>query len=626
MTSRSAIAGLLLCALAGSAPAVAPPTPTEPERLLPASSLAYLRWDGVSRHKDAYKNSAFGKAMAEGLGRPARVFWEKLETEMKVGMVGEKMLTGATPDALRRQSDLITALKPLPGVLAETGFAASLDASLVPPAGDLFGSLGKMLDGKGGPGIAPLVQLTFVFPGAGKRPEVRTALDRLAAFTKEGAKKLRVRDRDVIAFPPSRGNMGWAAWMEGDHLVVVGTLNAPELAVNRVLNAGDGITAKPLYKALLARKGMEVTTRGYVDGKAVQRLAEAVKLFDSRAVAGLEGMGFLDVDAFRIWEGFDGALSRSVWEVDLGKKRRGGAGLLVKKSLDLKSLPPLPDDAYRWVAGKANLPAAYDLVVAFAATVSGSRRFAPADKDAFAQAKEQAREELEKTIGFDPRTLTDALGDTFIAYASPSEGLPFFGQVYLLEVKDEKKVARVLDVAIRRAAANARGGGEVRRDKFHGAVIRHLAMRNNPFTPTFTVYKGWLVMGLQPQAVQGFVLRSQGKLARWAPDELTAKALAAVPKDAGLVQVSDPRPVVKVWLSAVPLFFTLPFRGRGPFVVPSDVPHGGAAAKHLHTNVAWTSFDGKTWRLESRGSVVLPLEGAGTEWIFLLGTFARFAI
>jgi hypothetical protein len=38
--------------------------------------------------------------------------------------------------------------------------------------------------------------------------------------------------------------------------------------------------------------------------------------------------------------------------------------------------------------------------------------------------------------------------------------------------------------------------------------------------------------------------------------------------------------------------------------------------KHLFPNVSWTSFDGKTWRIESHESLWIPFQEIGLEWMF----------
>src|SRR5271156_923183 len=40
-----------------------------PERLLPASTQFYLRWDGVEAHRAAYEKTALGKMMQEATGK-----------------------------------------------------------------------------------------------------------------------------------------------------------------------------------------------------------------------------------------------------------------------------------------------------------------------------------------------------------------------------------------------------------------------------------------------------------------------------------------------------------------------------------------------------------------------------
>lgn len=606
MTPRSALAGLLFCALTGAALAAAPPVAVDPGRLLPAGALAYVRWDGVMRHQRAYKRAAFGKALAEVLVRPARALRRRLEDDWKLEFVGDELLNGATPDALRRRYELVNAVLALPEVLAETGFAIALEAVVSPRHDITLADMVLVLSGEAGPEalLAPSARITAVFPGARRRPEVVALLKQAPAVLGAlgaQAKRMRLRGRDVIY-----ENGGVLFWLEGEHLVVVATSGGTvESCVQRVLNSGEGITGRPLYRALLNRRGFEVTTRGYIDGKALRGLCSWVRFLEPRLGEALEEFGVLDVEAVRFWEGFAGTASRSTWEVDVTKERHGVSRILVKKPLDWKSLPPIPADAYRWAAGRVNPDVPLDLLLAQAA------RYRPEAN--FARAKELARRELKEKLGFDPfREVFDALGDTFLMYASPTDGLGPVGQVVAVSVKDERKLARGIARFVRLLTARPKAGFEARMSKAHGAVIWEVRKRGALISFCYTIHKGWLFLAPHPQPLEGMLLRRAGKLPVWKPDRRTARTLAALPPGAGMVAVSGPRPVIQALLAAAPTF------ANWMDVSAADLPHAGAAARHLYPNVSWSSFDGKTWRLQSRGSLWLPTQQFGPEWLYVL--------
>src|SRR5262249_46329059 len=157
-----------------------------------------------------------------------------------------------------------------------------------------------------------------------------------------------------------------------------------------------------------------------------------------------------------------------------------------------------------------------------------------------------------------------------------------------------------------------------RKRAFHGATIHEVAAPgDSPVSLACTIHKGWLVLGMNQQPVQGFILRSNGRLPAWKPDERTARALEKVPGGAGMVQVVDPRTTVNVVLTFAPLMAGAIGRSDGlrEVIDAGDLPHAGAVTRHLFPNVSWGTFDGKTVRLESRQSLWLPLQEIGLEWL-----------
>ncbi len=249
---------------------------------------------------------------------------------------------------------------------------------------------------------------------------------------------------------------------------------------------------------------------------------------------------------------------------------------------------------------------------------------------AFAEAKKSARKELEDTLGIKLDDLFGSLGDTFVAHCSHSDGLSMLGQVIALSVKDERTLTRTLDPLMRKIAAELGDRTRFRKRTFQGATIREISQSGgNPIAFCCALHKGWLVLALNQQPIQGFILRSSGKLPAWKPDPRTARALARIPADAGLMQVVDPRTTVNFFLSVAPLgvnaFSRGVFRredGIERFIEAGDLPHAEAVTTHLFPNVSWTTFDGKTYRIESRESLWLPLQEVGIEMLVLaLGRF-----
>src|SRR5262249_875205 len=143
-----------------------------------------------------------------------------------------------------------------------------------------------------------------------------------------------------------------------------------------------------------------------------------------------------------------------------------------------KDLPPLPSDAHRWTAARADAAAVYDLILTAVAAANGDAPrpsvFGGAAK-AFAQAKERARKEFDDALGVKVGDVLGGLGDTVVTHAAPSDGVSSLGQVVAVAVRDERKLSRALGPLLRNVAALL-GEDNVRFRKrpFHGATIQEV--------------------------------------------------------------------------------------------------------------------------------------------------------
>jgi hypothetical protein len=225
--------------------------------------------------------------------------------------------------------------------------------------------------------------------------------------------------------------------------------------------------------------------------------------------------------------------------------------------------------------------------------------------------------------------LLGALGERFAMYSSPSDGVLSLGQVFLFQVKDAGKLQEALNKAIKGIGRLSGVDLGINKREYHGAELREVQVRMEGFflMPTYTVHKGWLAVSFFPQPVQGFVLRANGNLPRWKPDERTQEALDKLPKEFISVSVTDPRPSVRQVLAMAPIVAGL-VKSLTPDLKldVGTVPNGHEATRHLFPNVSVVSIKDNYIRIEGRASLALPLDISGIEGyaIFGLFTFARF--
>jgi hypothetical protein len=151
----------------------------------------------------------------------------------------------------------------------------------------------------------------------------------------------------------------------------------------------------------------------------------------------------------------------------------------------------------------------------------------------------------------------------------------------------------------------------------------HVRQQGFFFVPTYAVHKGWLAVGYFPQGVQGYILRANGELPAWKPDESTREALGKLPKEFLSVSVSDPRPTVNQVLALAPLV-----TGLINSLVPESkfevglLPNAHEVSRHLFPNVSVVSTRGDTLRLETRASLALPLDLSNADSLIALQLLA----
>jgi hypothetical protein len=362
-------------------------------------------------------------------------------------------------------------------------------------------------------------------------------------------------------------------------------------------------------------KEFETGIRGFVDVAALVKIAGTVP-----GIAPiLEAWGLPGFKSLVLHMGYDGEFTRTLAELDVPSPRKGIMRVFGGRPFTLADLPPVPPDAQQFMMFNLNPAEVFDAVGQALANQ-------PDGAAAFQNFQKSINDAFDINLRSD---LLDALGDRTAIYASPADGV-LFSQVALIQVKDPGKLETSLDHALKSLAI----GGSIRMKKksFRDFQIRqiHLKQGNGfPFVPSLAVYKNWLVLGFTPQAVQGFILRATGELPPWQPESQVQAALERLPKEFTLLSVSDPRPTIKQLLALVPLVVGIASSfpgGTEPSFDVGTLPNAHLAVKHLFPNVMVWTDDGTRVRIDSRGSLELPVGFTGLDsyGILLLSFVFRF--
>lgn len=169
---------------------------------------------------------------------------------------------------------------------------------------------------------------------------------------------------------------------------------------------------------------------------------------------------------------------------------------------------------------------------------------------------------------------------------------------------------------------------------------------------TLAVCDGWLVCGVQPQTVQTFVLRSQGKLKKWNPELIPATTREKLPERFSRLTFSDPRASVSFLGSLAPWAgnglqslgdlmnatsqlqiagavdsetgepSVIPAIASNPASSPLDIPPVEVMNAQLFPNVSVTVLDGTTIRERTYGSTFIDrpvLWGIGGYLLLTIG-------
>jgi hypothetical protein len=570
-----------------------------PEALLPAGTQVYLRWDGIDAHRAAYEKSALGQTLQGDTGKFVGAVFDQLK-ELLGGAVVTELLKGTPPDKLQKvQVDAGKAPRLVPA-LGKHGFILAAEVrGIEPPDG----------------------QVTLIVPEAAEDADSFFAALRLAASLAPRPvqiKDVRVEGRTVYQVAGSPVPTAW--WVEGRHVVFTAGTTPPETLIKALEGNENRLTGTPLFKRVAGFHDFETGTRAFVDLAALAKVAGAHNKEVARLSAELGGDA---VKSVVLYSGFDGPVEHGLMELDFGGQRQGLLRLLDGKPFRLADVPPLPADTAGWTMTSFDPGVAYDEGVRAAEAVV--RVLQPGDLPKL----KEALKGLDDTLGINFRQdLLGSLGDRFVQCSSATDGPLFFGNTYLIRVKDPGKLETALDQAIKGFAKQRGLDVRTRKRAYHGVALHevHVHQQGFFFLPAYAIHKGWLAVAYYPQPIQAFILRANGELPAWKPDGPTREAFARLPQEFTTVSVSDPRPTVKQVLALAPLVgAAVDSNLPGSTFDVGLLPNGHEATRHLFPNVSVATTSGDALRLESRASVALPLDLGNTDTLAGVELLAIFA-
>jgi hypothetical protein len=557
-----------------------------PEDLLPAGTQAYVRWDGMKAHRDAYSKTALGKMMAGDTGKFVDSVFGQMQQTVGGLLTVQSLLGGAAPEKLQKlTADATEATKLLP-LLGDKGIILAVEVRKLEPH-----------EG----------QVTLIVPDIADKPKPFLGLLRLAAgLAQADAKEEKIEGRAVSHFAAGPVHVAW--WIDGKHGVVTVGTEPATATVKRMVGKGEKLTANPLFKKITEFKQFETGARGFLDVAAMVKMSKPLGEDIGKII---ENLGLNSLKSLCFYSGFEGAAERGLTEFEFGGPRKGLFALTRGKPFTLADVPPLPDDALSWSMTNFDVPALYDLGVQTVEQIV--KLISPNDVAKI----QETLDEVNKFLGVNIRNdLLANLTGPIVSYNSPAEGPYVLGQTFLVKAKDADKLHAAVDQAIKAIGQATGADVSIKKKKYRGVELREVQVHQQGFifAPTYTIHDGWLVFGYYPQNVQGYILRSKGEVPTWKPGPEVRAAFDQLPKEFSSVSVTDPRPTVKQLLSIAPPLAALAnsFLPEAKIDVGS-LPNAHEATKHLFPNVSIVHDNGNTLRQETRASVALPFDAAGLD-------------
>jgi hypothetical protein len=366
-----------------------------------------------------------------------------------------------------------------------------------------------------------------------------------------------ISDRKVNRFatPFLEGyEIGW--WTEGDHVVIVGGMQAIETSISIVTGKTPNLSSNPTVQKLRKSDDFDVASISFIDFKTITNLVEnvdippipgsdkaPVKVRDILQIVGIDKLGLLT----ERW----GFKDEAIWtesDLEAAAPLTGLMTILDQKPLTLKDLPALPASCEYFLLARHDFSKSFGSLIDVAEKIA--EKIAPAD----APPVSDALKNIGDLLGVDLKSeLMEPLGDTFSLYV---EGAGIFpAAVILIKLDDAKKVFSTLETLEAKLKEISTGITPVE-FRERATLGRTLHLIQNPelplVNPTWVVDQDWLVIGTTSQAVEAYLKRVDGKLPKWKPTAEVTAALKMLPDQFATLYYCDPRGALKYGLGLAP--------------------------------------------------------------------------
>lgn len=529
-----------------------------PEKLLPARSIVYLKFNGSLKTDAAFRQTASYKALHEsGL----------------MGVIEKAMeaIPNETPNADQFEEAFAH--------LEQNGISIAItDGTGMQPW-----AVAVVHDAVGGAEFLNQM-LEFLPPGTPDFQEVN----------RQG------RTVTMTMFPNTPVELGW--WEEQGHLILAVGLDAIRSAIAVAEGDEPNLTTSSLYEEYLAQApDYTVSSIGWFDFGSLQTTYGDMPLpvpspepLTARKI--LTALGLETLDHVVAHSGYKDAAMWTEQLVKVNGETTGLMSLIQQPPITLADLPPLPVNQSTIMGLSLDLGKTFQSMLTVFENVAA---FAPPGT---IDEMHRGLAEFERELGFAPADLLGALGNVHCLYTDNQQGMFGLGGAFVASVQDADRLRTILDQLFTKISQETRGDFFTETVQKQGREITLLKFEEALFlTPAVCVDKNWLIIGLVPQTIETCLMRLDEKLPAWQPSVIQQASLETMPKEFTSITVVDPRDTYRLLFGIAPMLvggaeMALRESGSVPddFRLPvsaADIPPSEIVTGELFPNVMMTTAD-----------------------------------
>lgn len=561
----------------------------DPATLHPERSIGYFCWDGGKLHAEAFEKTAQYDALVKsGLwGYGVRVVNEMLPSFMNQ----------VVPHASEDEVAQLAMAQEYAQAVFENGASVSIT------------------DGpESGP---PSPSLTVVLHGLGEaEAQVLPLLETLGIPAEVQRKTVEGRSVQWLYIPDTPGvELAW--FREAQHLVFAVGMSPAEQAINVVTGKSPSVTSSRQWKTYReAETDFEIASVGWFDfGSLKERFGEIALPVSNGGESPtinqfVEALGLQNLGTSASQFGYRGRACVARTIVEAPGKRTGLLALMDQPVFELSDIPPMPSQTSSFACFSLDLAAAWDTTL-----ISIRKTLALLPPEA-SNEFEEILADLPAEIGLDLRNdVFSALGNIHCAFEDPAGGPFGLGFGLAASVRDQQRLNQTVERLLERLENELQNSDlpvpiSVQRSKVAGREL--ITVPAGMFTPTIVIDKQWVAFSLYPQSVKAFLMRQDGELARWQPNDEHKAALAELPSKFSAITIDDPRKTLNSLYAFLPMMnsglHTLAGGGQGTTLNAADLPPQEIVTAGLFPNVRMSVPNDAGFLFDGRQSLpVLPM-------------------